>query len=210
MRKKSLLTLYASYITRSQSLSSRFAATLPANPAQMAMCEPVHRDGSAFLVVRLQHLWGEFCRELIVRSAIGGCVTQRGIHLPPAPNVKCVRDIPLVTKQFTRQPFSGPGSQWEDPPFATRQAGFLQVANLNQISLGLGSVTTILGHLKSVRNFIVHPNDRTAPKYARTTRVLSLRGLPPIQLLNQRLPGGATIFHAWASDLETAAWNAVA
>lgn len=209
MRKKSLNALYGSYVARSRSLLSRFAAPLPKKSAEQVVCEPVHRDGSSFLVVRLQHLWGEFCRELVVRSAMGDCVTRTGLRLPPAPGVNHTRDLPTITRQFTKQPFAGPRSQWEMPSFAIDQARFLQVANLNQISLGIGSVT-ILDHLKRVRNFVVHPNESTASRYYITARNLGFPGLPPIQLLNQRLPGGATIFHTWASDLETAAWNAVA
>ncbi len=208
MRKKSLNALYGSYVARSTSLLSRFATQLPKNPAESALCEPVHHDGSAFLVVRLQHLWGEFCRELVIRSAMGGCVTRTGLRLPPAPGVKRARDLPNITGQFTKRSFTGPGSQWEIPSFAIDQARYLQVANLNQISLGLGSVT-ILDRLKGVRNFIVHPNELTASRYYLTARTLGFPGLPPVQLLNQILQGGATVFQTWASDLETAAWVAV-
>ena len=209
MRKKPLNALYDLYAARSASLLARFAAPLPEKPAERALCEPVHRDSSAFLVVRLQHLWGEFCRELVVRSAMGGSATRTGLRLPPAPGVNHVRDLPTITRQFTRQPFSGPRSQWEIPRFAIDQARHLQVANFNQISLGLGSITT-LDDLKCVRNFIVHPSESTALRYYQATRNLGFSGLPPIQLLNQRLPGGATVFHTWVSDLETAAWVAVA
>lgn len=210
MRKKSLGSFYASYSKRSQSVLARFASNLPSDPVEMAVCEPLHRDGVAFLMVRLQALWGEFCRELIVRSAIGDCETRTGMHLRPAPGVKHVRDIPAITKQFTKQPFWGPGSQWEDPNFAIRQAGFLNVANRNQIALGLGSVTTSTDHLKRVRNFIVHPNKDTRTKYTQAIRILGFRGSLPIQLINQRLPGGVTIFGSWVSNLEIAAWNAIA
>ena len=209
MRKKSLNALYGSYAARSRSLLSRSAPSLPADPAEMMICEPIHRDSLAFLVVRLQHLWGEFCRELVVRSALGGCVTRTGVYLPPAAGVNRVRDIPNIIKQFTKEEFSGSRSHWEDPSFAIRHTRRLQVANFNQISLGLGSVT-ILDHLKSVRNFIVHPNSNTGPKYLQTTRTLGFRGMPPIQLINQHSLGGATIFEMWVLELESAAWVAVA
>lgn len=127
-----------------------------------------------------------------------------------APSVKHVRDIPLVTGQFTKQPFFGPGSQWEDPDYAIRQANYLNVANYAQLSVGLGSVTTILGYLKRVRNFIVHPNIETRNRYVQTMRVLGHRGLSPIELMNQPMRGGITILNHWVSALETAAWNAVA
>lgn len=208
MRKKSLNALYGSYVARSRSLMSRSLASLPANPSEMAVCEPVHRDGLLFLVLRLQHLWGEFCRELVVRSAIGGCVTRTGAYVSPAPDVNHVRDLPTITKQFTKQPFTGPRSQWEVPSFAMDQARFLQVANFNRISLGLSAVN-IMDYLKPVRNFIVHPNERTSARYAQAARSLNFPGLSPIQLLSQRLPGGVTIFGNWILQLENAAWNAV-
>ena len=206
MRKKSLSALYGSYVARSRSLLSRFAVS---RQAVVTICEPLHRDGATFLVVRLQHLWGEFCRELVVRSATGGCTTRTGLYLPPAPGVNHVRDIPNIIRRLTKEQFSGSRSHWEDPSFALRHAQRLQVANLSQMSLGLGSVT-ILDQLKSVRNFIVHPNDNTGPKYLQTARALRFRGMPPIQLINQRYLGGATIFEMWASELEAAAYAAVA
>ncbi len=209
MRKKPLSILYDSYSKRSRAILSRSVASLPLDPVDRAVCEPIHQDGLSFSVVRLQALWAEFCRELIVRSALGNCQTRTGLLVTPAPSVKHVRDLPSVTRQFTRQPFLGPGSQWEDPVFAIRQARFLAVSNLNQISVGLGSVTTSLGYLKRVRNFVVHPNHDTKAKYLQTTRTLGFLGALPTELVSQNLPGGVTILAAWVSDLETAAWNAV-
>lgn len=205
MRKKSLNALYGSFVARSRSLTSRSIASLPADPAEMAVCTPVHQDGLLFLVVRLQHLWGEFCRELVVRSAIGDCVTRSGLRLPPAPGVNHVRELPIITNR----PLPDRSAQWEAPQFAIGQARRLKVANFIQLSLGLGSVT-MLEHLRNVRNFIVHPNKDTRPRYYQTARELGYPGMPPAQLLSQRLPGGVTIFDDWISELETAAWNAVA
>ena len=188
---------------------SRSATGLPADPAEMAVCEPVHRDGSLFLVVRLQHLWGEFCRELVVRSAIGGCVTRTGLYVPPAPEANHVRDLPDIARRFSRRSFTGPGSLWEVPSIAIERARDLQVANYRQVSLGLSAVN-VIGYLKPVRNFIVHPSASSVSGYDQAARSLGFPGLSPIRLLNQRLPGGATIFEDWVSELETAAWNAVA
>ena len=209
MRKKPLNALYGSYVARSRSLMSRSLAGLPADPAEMAICEPVHLDSLLFLVVRLQHLWGEFCRELVVRSAIGGCVTRTGAYVPPAPDANHVRDLPAITGQFTKQPFTGPRSQWEVPSFAIDQARFLRVANYGRISLALSAVS-VIDYLKPIRNFIVHPNARTSASYNQAARGLGFPGFSPVQLLNQRQPGGATIFGVWISQLEAAAWNAVA
>ncbi len=188
---------------------SRSVSGLPADPAEMAVCEPVHRDGMLFLVVRLQHLWGEFCRELVVRSAIGDCVTRTGVYVPPAPEVKRVSDLPTIAKRFSKRPFTGLGAQWEVPSITIGRARDLQLANYNQINLGLSTVNFIEDRLKPIRNFIVHPSVSSASRYDQAARSLNSSGLPPVQLLNRRLPGGATILGIWISQLETAAWNAV-
>ena len=163
-----------------------------------------------FLVVRLQHLWGEFCRELVVRSAIGGCVTRTGVYVSPAPEVKRVSDLPIIAKRFSKRPFTGLGSQWEVPSIVIDRARDLQLANYRQINLGLSTVNFIEDRVKPVRNFIVHPSASSASKYDQAARSLNFPGLSPTQLLSRRLPGGATIFGVWISQLETAAWNAVA
>lgn len=90
---------------------SRSISGLPADPTEMAVCAPVHHDGLLFLMVRLQHLWGEFCRELVVRLAIGGCVTRTGMYVSPVPEVKRVSDLPTIAKRFSKRPFTGLGSQ---------------------------------------------------------------------------------------------------
>ena len=203
---KSLMHLYGRYGTRSLTLTSRFVGQLPADPLEMRSCKLIHRDGRAYLLVRLQHLWGEFCRELVVRSAVGGHATRTGQTLPRVPGVKCVRDIPNITNN----PLSGPRTYWEDPTFAIDQARVLHVANYNEISLGLGSVSTDLANLKCARNVIVHPNANTYGKYIQMTRSIGFTRLSPDQFLHQHLPGGVTVFDTWVSVFLTAAWNAVA
>ena len=174
----------------------------------MKICDPIHRDGRAYLVVRLQHLWGEFCRELIVRSAIGGCITRNGHTLPRVSGVKRVSDIP---KTIGRKELAGPGLNWEEPSFTIRYASQLHVANYNAISIGLSSIAVAnINHIKGIRNYIVHPNSFTHRHYAQIAAALGFRGLMPDQLLSQFLPGRVTMFEAWVSDLLSAAWNAIA
>lgn len=206
MRTKPLLHIYALFLQRSRELDSRLAVRLPQRQDEAEMCEPVHRDASVFLAIRLQHLWGEFCRELVVRSALGNCSTRSGQHVPSAPVAVRVRDLP----NMSRLPFWGRGTYWEDPKFALRQARRLNVVNYNSIALGLTSASNVLDELKTVRNFITHPNRSTAAEYIQLTRASGSRGLSPEQFLRQRTPGGAMIFETWTHQLATAAWNAVA
>ena len=207
MHTKPLTNIYGRYNMRSQSLNWRFVAKLPANLGEKQIWELVHKDSRAYLVVRLQLLWGEFCKELVVRSAIGGCVTRAGQAVLPAPNVKDVSDIRRITKL---KDLSGPSSKWEEPSFAIDQATLLKITNLYDIVSGLGQASAVMDDIKCVRNLIVHPNGRNTNKYTQMTRVLGFRGLAPDQLLSQTVPGSATIFENWLSTLTLAAWNAVA
>ena len=206
MRTKPLTYIYGLYLSRSQTLVGRLATKLPTNPVEARECEPVHHDGFAFQMIRIQHLWGEFCRELVVRSAMGGCTTRTGNQLSRVPHVSRVSDLPKVTKLA----FAGRGSNWEEPKFALKQAAILSVSNYLDVNLGIGSASTVLADLKVVRNFLTHPNQATAKIYDQLARENGFRGLSPDQFLQQLTPGGATIFEAWSRNLIVAAWNAVA
>lgn len=203
MRTAALTLLYRRYVARSSLLAYRFSSALPSNPRDMETCIPVHRDGRAYLVVRLQHLWGEFSRELIVRSALGGCITRTGRNLVRPPNVGTFADI----SKITGKPMAGPGAYWDHPNFAIARANDLKVANYNEINLGLASAG--LTDIRCVRNFLVHPNQSTNANFAQLTKNSGLLGVDPDTLLAQRVAGGATIFETWIADLLTAAWNAV-
>ena len=162
------------------------------------------------MVVRLQSLWAEFCRELIVRSAIGGCATRTIQSLPEAMNVKIVKNVQdIVETQSPKGKYSGFGARWEEPTYAIQQAQKLRVANFGNISLGLGIAATDCANLKAVRNFIVHPNQHTRGRYEQVALVLGYQGITPSQLVNQRSQGGTTIFDGWVAILNLAARNAV-
>ena len=203
MRTEALTRLYHRFVSRSQELRNRFGCPLPNDPYHREMCSPVHKDGRAHLVVRLQHLWGEFSRELVVRSAAGGCCTRTGQALPRMPIARNSAYNPKTIRNF----MAGPKTYWYDPKFAITQAKDLKVANLLEIDLGLGSAN--LTEIKCIRNYIVHPNRFTRADYLRLTRNHALTGLEPDLFLAQRVIGGATMFDTWIEDLLIAAWNAV-
>ena len=207
MHKESLAKLYGRYEMRSQSLNARFAAKLPADTAEKAVCAAIHQDGRAYSVIRLQLLWGEFCKELIVKSAIGGCITRTNQTLDQVPSVKKVSDIPGIIKL---KDLASPATKWEEPQFAINQASVLKVKNINSIQLGLGGASMVAGNIKCVRNYLVHPNRNNRNKYIDMIRALGFRDLPPDQLLFQAVVGGETVFENWLSTLSLAAWNAVA
>ena len=203
MHHEALIRLYRRYVARNRLLLQFYGCPLPQSLVEKEICVPVHRYGRAFLVVRLQHLWGEFSRELVVRSALGHCKTRTGRELPRVPSVLSFADIPKITGK----PMAGRGANWDDPSFALRQANTLNVVNYNEILLGLGSAD--LSDIRCVRNFIVHPNSFTRANYVQLTRNLGLIGLEPDLLLAHKVIGGATMFDSWIEDLLNAAWKAV-
>ncbi len=200
-----MLDIYKRYAIRTKSMEARFLARLPADAAQLRECELVHGDGLAYLAIRLQHLWGEFCRELVVRSAIGRCKTDSGRILPAVRLVKNTGHIAVILGMD----LANPKTRWEQPKYAKQHAKTLGVANYNEIDLGLSSVSDTASRLRTVRNFLVHPNKHTAARYFQLTRMYGLRGFPPEQLLRSTLPGGATVFERWSAEFLNAAKTAV-
>ena len=202
-----MISLYGRYSGRNHSLRELFAAKLPIDSTEKLICEPVHQSSRAYLVIRLQQLWGEFCRELIVCSAIGGCTTSTNQRLTRAPGVKRVSDILKVIKL---RDLASPSAKWEEAQYTIDQARQLDVANFSTINLGLGGASGVTDNIKCVRNYLVHPNRNNSIRYTNTVNALGFNNLLPDQLLFQTIPGGETVFENWLSTLTLAAWNAVA
>ena len=157
-----------------------------------------------FLVNRLLHLWGEFCRRLVVTSALGGCRTLNGVVISIAPTIACASDIPKVIKEKS---LTGPGLNWGQPHWTTRNVNELKLANRQQINLGIGAAP--YDDFRRVRNFVVHCNPQTRSEFEVVAVTYSLIGVEPDDLLLYRLPGGGTVMEGWVRDFQSAALNAV-
>lgn len=193
------------YERRSRDLSRRFLASMPPHRTDEMPCEEIHADGRAHLICRLQILWAEFSRELIVKSAIGGCRTRNGRVLSSAPQVKTVADVSNVLG--AKSGLQSPHMKWEEAEFSVRCAQTLRLGNVEEINRGLGSAQ--ISNIKTLRNFLVHPNKRTRTRYEQVARDLAMPGLRPDELLSQRTLGGPTMFETWIERLLIAASNAV-
>lgn len=203
MDAEALTRLYGRYVARSKALLERFKCPLPLDDKESEACCPAHKDGRAYLVVRVQLLWAEFSRQLVIRSAAGRCRTRTGRLLSRVPIMRKPGDYPRIIRQLK----AGPGTKWDEPSFAIQLAYDLSVTNYNQISLGLGSAT--ISEIKCVRNFIVHPNVVTNTNYLQLTRNRGHYNVDPDTLISDRVAGGATLFETWVEDLLVSAWNAV-
>jgi hypothetical protein len=203
MRVQGLAELYAHFVGRTDELVRKFGTPLPPYPPFDRSCGPIHRDGQALLIVRLDHLWAAFCQALVTRSALGNVRTLGGSLLPRVTGVARSADVQRIAQQESRgQP------PWHDASFTVRVARRLGLANYNEISIGIGAVSPVKD-LIDVRNYVVHPNDRTVAAYRRITMRFGISSRNPVDFLALTQPGGATLFETWVSQLQIAAEAAV-
>ena len=204
MAGRALTELYARFLTRTNQLVQTFGSPVPPAPPFRESCLQLHVYGRLNLVVRLQVLWAEFCRELVERSALGGCRSLGGKVLPRAPGVSGLSDIrKIALAESGRRP-----PPWHLTWFAVRVARRVGVQNLVEIRNGLSAVSAV-DDLVAVRNYVVHPNEKTRVEYARVARRANCAGAAPQGLLATYQTGGATLFEAWVADLQTMALNAI-
>ena len=206
MAQRKLADLYSRFCGRTDALLRDFLVVTPGPLAGFGDTPAVTIIGYSrgFLVNRLFHLWGEFCRLVVIESALGGCRTLSGTILGNAPNISRISDIPPIIKMPS---IAGPQLRWEDPSWTARQANTLMLANRSQISLGVGSAP--YDAWRRVRNFVIHPNPHTRAEFEVVALRFSLIRAEPDELLLSRLPGGGTVMESWVQDFKDAALNVI-
>ena len=206
MAQRKLSDLYAHFAGRTEALLRHFLTMPPTAPVTLngMTTDRLFGYSRGFLVNRLFHLWGEFCRGLVVASALGGYKRLNGVLVGRAPNISRPSDIPQVIKEKS---VAGPGLRWEDPTWTARKVNQLQLNNGRQILLGIGAAP--YDDLRRVRNFVVHPNPHTRSEFEVVAVTYSLFGVDSDDLLLHRLPGGGTVMEGWVRDLQSAALDAV-
>ena len=206
MAQRNLAELYGRFCGRTDALLRDFLVEAPGTLTQFGETPAVTIVGYSrgFLVNRLFHLWGEFCRLVVIQSALGGCRTLSGTILNNAPNISHVSDIPPI---INARAIAGPGLFWGAPTWTTQRANTLQLANRSHISLGVWSAP--YDTWRRVRNFVIHPNPHTRAEFDVVAFRYSLIGAEPGDLLLLRLPGGGTVMESWLQDFKDAALNVI-
>lgn len=203
MTVRKLGIIYARFAGRTDRIVTAFQTPLPANAAAAEICRPIHTAGKAYLVNRLQMLWGEYCRNLIILSARGNALTLGGNLLPPAPGIAGFAGIRnILGNHFS----GGQGAQWDKPDWAIQRADRLNPANGSQIRLGLRIAP--VDDLRVIRNFLTHPNRQTNSRYQTLAEALGFSGVAPKELLSSSIEGGNTVLESWIADFQLAAYNA--
>ena len=184
---------------------ARYNDTLAADRKGHLVGIETRRESRLFCVVRLQHLWGEFCRELLVRSAVGGASTISGIYLPQVPGIKRAKDVDLMAAQImNRRRFI----EWYMPAYISKIAHMLKLVNQVQIIQGMNPDDTI-NDIRSVRNYIVHPTYESYQRYSNTAGKFGVFDPDPDILLSSSIsPGNVTLFEDWVIQLQEITLNA--
>ncbi len=156
------------------------------------------------MIIRLQLLWGQFCRELVVTSAVGGCQTITGTVLGPGAAITDPNDIKRVVNKEAR----GRPPPWHKPKFAVTIAQNLGTQNFRQVQLALSRVSPV-DDLKTVRDYIVHPWESTRLAYMQVNRNLKAPGIDPVSLLAIQGRDGSSTFKRWVVQLQDIALDAI-
>lgn len=203
MTARKLGIIYARFAGRTDRILTAFQSPLPENVAAAEICRPIHEAGAAYLVIRLQALWGEYCRNLVIISARGNALTIGGKPIPPAPGIAGFAAIRhILGNHFS----GGRGTQWDNPDWAIQRANQLNPTNQSQIRSGLRIAP--VDDLRVIRNFLAHPNQRTGYDYQRLAQDMGFPGAAPKELLSSPFGGGGTVIESWVADFQLAAYNA--
>ena len=202
---KRYIDIYRKFEKRTNGLVSEFEDKVSMLNDYGEDFEKIHNNARFFILIRLQMLWGQFCRELIIRSAFGGYHTISGTVLQKGASVTDWRSVQTVIRSRSRNGHP----PWHMANFSIDIARNLRIDNYGQVSMALGGISPI-DHVINIRNYVVHPDERSRIRYENTLRSIGIMvKTDPISLLRSRVVGGASLLEQWVSDLQTLAVNAM-
>ena len=198
MKPSAITEHYAHFVSRTDRMMARYNDTLAADGKDRLIEIETRRESRLFCVVRLQHLWGEFCRELLVRSAVGGAFTIDGTYLTRAQGINRAVDVVQEVRKVVRRNIIA----WHVPDVAVRATNSVAPANKTQILAGL-SMNNPVDDIRAVRNYVVHPNVESRRRYNNVARKFGVFDTDPDALLRSSISrGNTTLFEDWVIQLQ--------
>lgn len=190
-----------------ESIVESFNSPVPPNSPYDVSCPPAHRNSQAFLVIQLQITWSEFTESLLKISVQGGHSTLSGTVLPIMPSGSTPEQQirGAVRRAINKSTFSD--AAWHSCAFVSMVVSELTLQNEPAITLSLGS-DSAASNTTAVRNFLVHPGNRSRPAYNHVANQYGLPRAGPIELLNHPQIGGISLFEIWVSSMKATAYNA--
>lgn len=203
MSSGSLGEIYAHFVSRTNRLADAFVAGLRNDSERSA----IHKANRFYCVIRLQHLWGEFCRELIMRSSIGGVRVIGGTKLTRVQGVRNWKDVERIARCASggRREIA-----WHDTERVVGITRRLSPENKSQITDSITVSDSPATEIRATRNYLVHPNADTWRKYNGTARRLGVFNSDPDSLLTAFVfQTDATRFEYWIIRLQEIALDAI-
>lgn len=196
-----------------QDIRTRFNVAIPPTQPYSSTCPPVHNDGKCLLVMLLQNQWAAFCRDILEHSISGNGPTLGGNAIQPVILPDDTPDhgkyLQSTANRIARESFSNLGFPiWHNPEFVIRVTQELQPSNRETLELGISSPVS-LRNLNTIRNYIVHGDDRLE-EYERLLDQHGKRGVSPAEFLTHETPRGTQLFEDWLDEIVLAGKSAAA
>ena len=203
MGQRNLGILYSHFLARTDSINDAFNTSFPSTKIHKESCRKLGEDGREREIIKLQLYWGQFCHELLIKSAIGGYQTLKSGILNPATISKPDDIYSAANIISNRRDFP-----WHIPSYCVRLARAIGTQNYNQILMGL-SITAPIDDLRETRNYLIHPSRTTQLAYKRVTNKYGYPGLNPLSLLSTIQKSGKTLLHEWIESIRLMAEIAI-
>ncbi|MFQ5873493.1 MAG: hypothetical protein ACE5JL_06800 [Dehalococcoidia bacterium] len=202
--------VHADFVADTEALLQRFNQPIPNAGPYATTCPPVHDDAQSLLVVLLQNSWSTYSREILEVSAEAALPTLTWRQLQPSPMMSMYTGARQAVREAARIVADTMGycdPVWHKPEFTIRVAAQLKVQNYEEIFYALSSTLTP-SHVNWVRNYVVHPSDRTRAGYSKVAAAVGDPRADLGPLLRTQQVGGVTLFEKWVRELQATAEQA--
>lgn len=155
-----------------------------------------------YALLRLHDVWAFRCRQIVLRSAVGGFVTRGGHTISRAANLPSgTAPLDWLRRSWANQKTMKLSWEpdWFLPDNCIRAARLLGTANLASISGGIGASQAAI-EVRTIRNLIAHSLPNTWTRYRGLTMPLHGVVCPNQVILAVDVITGKNQFSRWASD----------
>ena len=173
--------------------------------AQRQTVDLTRKALAEYSLLKLHDVWAFRCRQIVLKSAVGGLITSRGqtvaraTHLP-----KGITPLVLLRSLWANKRIMQ--STWEPdwfvPNTCIRAARLLDTHNLAAISAGLGA-SQAANEVRTVRNLIAHSLPNTWVRYRSLTIPFHGTVSPDQVILTVDIVTGTNQFSRWAADFRS-------
>lgn len=159
------------------------------------------QDVAKFQIIRLLDQWSRFNRDLVIASAIGGCLRGSGARLVKGPFTRPL-DV-MIAARTTHRGTLGMEPRWHDASESIRVAQKLALPNTTDIAAAIGSAHSPANTLRLLRNHFAHESSHDCISkwnIERSTRFRTI--MPPVDLIFDFESGGIRRFELWINALQ--------